>query len=62
MRESSDPQLLAAMVGGDQRALSALYDRHRRAVYAQAFAELGSRADAEESLQDAFLTLWQKRK
>ncbi len=48
--------------GGDASALADLFDRHSRPVYARSFVELGSRPDAEEITQDAFMLLWKKRK
>ena len=62
MDAADESTLLGELAEGGEGALAALFERHRRAVYAQAFMETGSRADAEEVLQDAFLLLWQKRR
>lgn len=62
MMNWDDSALLASLNSGNQVALTALYERHRRPVFARSFIETGSRADAEEVLQDAFLLLWQKRR
>ncbi len=44
---------------GDVEALSLLYDRHARAVYAFAAHAIG-RSDAEEVVQDCFVRLWRR--
>lgn len=62
MEDSDDAALLDEIVAGSEIALAALYARYRRPVYAQGHVETGSRVDAEEVLQDAFLTLWRKRR
>ena len=62
MDAADESTLLGELAEGGEGALAALFERHRRAVYAQAFMETGSRADAEEVLQDVFLLLWQKRR
>lgn len=62
MERSDDRALLEELAAGSEAALAAVYERHRRPVYAQGFVETRSRSDAEEVLQDAFLLLWQKRR
>ena len=62
MEQRADSVLLEELVAGSEVALAAIYERHRRPVYAQGYAEVGTRVDAEEVLQDTFLTLWQKRR
>ncbi|MBO1902079.1 RNA polymerase sigma factor [Leucobacter weissii] len=62
MRDADDGELVEVLAEGSERALATIYERHRRPVYAQAYAVLAARADAEEVLQDTFLTLWQKRR
>ncbi len=52
-----DPALLAAVRGGSPEALGALYKRHADMVFGAAFRMLGSRADAEDVLQDIFVGL-----
>jgi RNA polymerase sigma factor (sigma-70 family) len=60
MDMSTDSELMAKLIGGDQSALESLYDRHRRVLYAVAFRITGDSGTAEELLQDAFFQLWQK--
>jgi RNA polymerase sigma factor (sigma-70 family) len=57
---STDAELMAKLIAGDQSALELLYDRHRRVLYAVAFRITGDSGTAEELLQDAFFQLWQK--
>lgn len=57
----SSLELFARVQSGDRQAFRALFSEHQRTVYWAAFAVLRSRSDAEEVLQDAFLTLWNKR-
>lgn len=58
---SSDLELFARVRSGDRQAFRTLFRAHQRTVYWAAFSVLHSRPDAEEVLQDAFLTLWNKR-
>jgi RNA polymerase sigma factor (sigma-70 family) len=53
-----DAGLLAAMAGGDEAALAALYDRFGRAAYGLAYRILRDGALAEDAVQDAFLAAW----
>jgi RNA polymerase sigma-70 factor (ECF subfamily) len=55
-----DEALVALMAARDQEALSCLYDRHRRVVYALALRILRDRAEAEEVLADVFLQAWRQ--
>lgn len=57
----TDLELFARVRAGDRQAFRALFREHQRTVYWAAFAVTHSRPDAEEVLQDAFLTLWTKR-
>lgn len=58
----ADTDLIARIKAGQQDALTALFERHRGAVFWTAMRVLYSRPDAEEIAVDAFLTLWEKRK
>ena len=44
---------------GDERALSELYDRYSRPVYATGIRSLGDAHLAEELVQDTFTSVWQ---
>jgi RNA polymerase sigma-70 factor, ECF subfamily len=53
-----DRALVERMMGGDERALAEVYDRHGGPAYALALAIVGERADAEEVVADAFGQAW----
>jgi RNA polymerase sigma-70 factor, ECF subfamily len=55
---ADDDELIAAIQERDVRALELLYDRHRVLAYSLAVRSLGSPADAEDVVQEAFLNVW----
>jgi RNA polymerase sigma-70 factor, ECF subfamily len=56
---SADDWLLVKAIGQqDQGALSRLYDRYARVLYALAFKMLGSVEEAEEVVLDVFSKVW----
>ena len=57
----SDRVLVERLGGGDRAALDALFRRHGRTVFAYAYSKTGDRQDAEDLLQDTFVTVWQRR-
>lgn len=56
----SDAELLQQVAGGDQDALSELYDRFSASLLALATRVLHSPEDAEEVLQEVFVHVWNK--
>ena len=56
--EDSDDQLLARVARGDGFAFSRLVDRHRSKLIATATRIAGSRAIAEEVVQETFTRAW----
>jgi RNA polymerase sigma-70 factor (ECF subfamily) len=54
-----DEELVRQVAQGDERALSELYDRYARPVYATGVRLLGDAHLAEELVQDAFTNVWQ---
>ena len=52
--------LVAAARRGDEHAFGALVTLHQRVVYRTALAALGSREDAEDAAQEAFVVAWRK--
>jgi len=56
----SDAELVARARAGDASAFGELVDRHRAAVFRAALAALGSRADADDVAQEAFVTAYQR--
>jgi RNA polymerase sigma-70 factor (ECF subfamily) len=60
-RESADVALLVQQAqAGDAAAFGRLVALHERAVLRAAMAALGSRADAEDAAQDAFVMAWRR--
>jgi RNA polymerase sigma factor (sigma-70 family) len=53
--------LFARIQSGDRESFRAVFRLHMRSVYWAAFGVLQSRSDAEEVMQDAFMTMWDKR-
>jgi RNA polymerase sigma-70 factor (ECF subfamily) len=54
-----DEELVRQVAQGNDRALSELYDRYSRPVYATGVRLLGDTHLAEELVQDAFTNVWQ---
>ncbi len=57
-KNASDEELVRRVAGGDERALSELYDRYSRPVYATGVRLLGDVQLAEELVQDVFTSVW----
>jgi RNA polymerase sigma-70 factor (ECF subfamily) len=55
-----DVELVRLARAGDAEAFGKLVDRNRHAVYRAAYAALGSAADADDVVQDAFVTAYRK--
>jgi RNA polymerase sigma-70 factor, ECF subfamily len=58
--EESDAMLVASARQGDARAFEKLVRRHLKSSYAVALAHVGQPADAEDVVQDAFITALNK--
>ncbi|HVR88155.1 MAG TPA: sigma-70 family RNA polymerase sigma factor [Candidatus Limnocylindria bacterium] len=58
--EVDDGRLLDRVARRDPTALGALYDRHGRVVFGILYRMLGSPEAAEEVVQDAFHSVWQR--
>lgn len=52
--------LLLAVAARDRLALKALYDRTSAKLYGICLRVLGNEADAQDALQDVFVTVWRK--
>lgn len=61
MEESSDISLLALLKDGDETAFAGIYNKYWERLYFMAHKRLQSAQDAEEIVQQVFLTLWHKR-
>ncbi|HME32798.1 MAG TPA: sigma-70 family RNA polymerase sigma factor [Terriglobales bacterium] len=55
---ADEMRLIARLRAGDQQAMSELYDRYAKVVYAVALRVMQDAAAAEDVLQDIFLQLW----
>lgn len=65
MRKPNDSQdedraLLARVARGDQSAFAALYDRYGASTFGFALKICNNRALAEDVVQEAFLSIWQR--
>ena len=58
VRVVGDEELIRRVAEGDDRALSELYDRYSRPIYATGIRVLGDASLAEELVQDAFTSVW----
>ena len=56
--ETTDEQLMAAIISRDQAALNQLYGRYRPLISKIVVEILPNEADAEEALQDVFMEIW----
>jgi RNA polymerase sigma-70 factor (ECF subfamily) len=56
----SDVALLARIARRDQAAVGELYDKHSTFLYTLIFRIVRERAEAEDTLQEVFLRLWDK--
>lgn len=54
----ADEDLMPLVRDGDARAFAVLFDRHCDRAFSLAYRMCGSRARAEDVVQDAFLSLW----
>lgn len=60
IREATDRELMERLCQRDLDALEVLYDRHQSVALGLACRILHNRNDAEDVLQDVFLTLWRQ--
>jgi RNA polymerase sigma-70 factor (ECF subfamily) len=60
--KDSDVLLLKAMALGNVKAFEAIYNKYWELLVRQAYAKLGDSSEAEDLVQDIFLTLWNNRK
>jgi RNA polymerase sigma-70 factor (ECF subfamily) len=57
----SDEELLEALYKGSKDAFQEIFDRYWYRLYKMAYIRIKSHEEAEEIVQDLFLTLWHKR-
>lgn len=59
--KATDQDLIALLKKGDQYAYSEIFERYKVILYKHAFRLLRDQDEANDVIQDLFLTLWQKR-
>jgi len=59
--KDTDDTLLKLLRDGDQRAFKALYERYWSSLWSYANNAMASSDDAEDIIQELFMTLWEKR-
>jgi RNA polymerase sigma-70 factor (ECF subfamily) len=59
-RVNDDQQLMQRVAQGDRAAFGLLYDRFSTPLYSLAFKMLASEAEAQDLLQEVFLSIWNK--
>jgi RNA polymerase sigma-70 factor (ECF subfamily) len=57
---NDDAQLIAQVAQGDRAAFGTLYDRFAVPLYSLALKMLANEAEAQDLLQEVFLSLWKK--
>jgi RNA polymerase sigma-70 factor, ECF subfamily len=58
VKQLADEDLMLRVRDGDARAFEVLFDRHGGPAFSLAYRMCGSRARAEDVVQEAFLALW----
>jgi RNA polymerase sigma factor (sigma-70 family) len=59
--DGDERALFARVQTGDREAFRRIFRQHMQSVYWAAYGVLQSRGDSEEVMQDAFMTMWEKR-
>jgi RNA polymerase sigma-70 factor (ECF subfamily) len=58
LRGLADEELMQLARRGEARAFEVIYDRHSQAAFSLAYRIMGTRAGAEDVMQEAFLSIW----
>jgi len=58
LRDLADEDLMQLVRRGEAEAFEVVYERHSHAAFSLAYRMCGSRAAAEDVVQEAFLSLW----
>ncbi|MGI6117697.1 MAG: RNA polymerase sigma factor [Bilifractor sp.] len=54
----NDSELVSRIRNGDREAFNQLYEKYNRQLFRMAYLYLGSREDAEDVLQETFVSCW----
>lgn len=57
----TDQELIALLKQGNQSGYTELYNRYKTLLYVFALRRIDNRAEAQDLIQELFLTLWHKR-
>lgn len=60
MDQLTDSEVMERVTSRDDAALGVMYDRYAGIAFALAYRTLGDRGQAEDVVQDAFLSLWRR--
>ncbi|MGH2763735.1 MAG: sigma-70 family RNA polymerase sigma factor [Thermoleophilaceae bacterium] len=61
IRNLADEEVMQLVADGNPRAFELIYDRHGGAAFSLAYRMVGNRATAEDTTQEAFLSIWRSR-
>lgn len=61
MKKLSDQELLVLICQDNERAFSALLDRHKQTLYRHIYQRIRSDQESEEILQNIFISFWNNR-
>jgi RNA polymerase sigma-70 factor, ECF subfamily len=61
IRNLADEEVMQLVADGNPRAFELIYDRHGGAAFSLAYRMLGNRVTAEDTTQEAFLSIWRSR-
>jgi RNA polymerase sigma-70 factor (family 1) len=60
-RTCSDPDLLTLLRGGNEGAFTEIYNRYWDRLYVTAYNRLANEQEAEEAVQNIFMSLWKRK-
>jgi RNA polymerase sigma-70 factor (ECF subfamily) len=58
LRDLADEELMALVAAGQPDAFDVIYERHSTVAFSLAYRICGTRAQAEDVLQEAFMSIW----
>jgi RNA polymerase sigma-70 factor, ECF subfamily len=61
IRNLADEEVMQLVADGNPRAFELIYDRHGGAAFSLAYRMVGNRVTAEDTTQEAFLSIWRSR-